>query len=169
MTLIFAGLLFLIVAGAFGIQFVLRLRALRSAEILAAPQNVIGRYRPMLRLLDDSDLRLLSHNSGLYRTVRAERRKLFRSYLACLTKDYARLLAGLRMVMATSSIDRPDLVRALAKNRALFTLAVCKIEFRLALHAAGIGTVDVARLVEAFETMRKQVAAFSAVPLATAA
>src|SRR5947209_10650087 len=121
MTLIFAGFLFLIVAGSFGMQFFLRLRALRSAEILTAPQNVTGRYRPMLRLLDDSDLRLLPRNSSLYKTVRAERRKLFRSYLACLTKDYGRLLAGLRMVMAKSSVDRPDLVRALAKNRTLFT------------------------------------------------
>jgi hypothetical protein len=170
MSLIFAGILFLIVAGSFGMQFFLRLRAMRSAEIIASPRNVTGRYRAMLRLLDDDDLRLLSTNSALYKKARAERRKLFRSYLACLTKDYARLLAALRMVVVKSSIDRPDLVRALAKNRTLFALAVCRVEVKLALHAAGIGTVDVSGLVEAFEMMRKQVASMSAaMPLASAA
>ena len=59
--------------------------------------------------------------------------------------------------MAGSGADRPDLARALAKNRMLFSLAVYRIEVRLALHSLGIGTVDISGLVGAFEGLRAQV------------
>jgi hypothetical protein len=96
--------------------------------------------------------------------LRSERRKLFRRYLACLTKDYGKLLAGIRMVMVQSGVDRPDLAKALAKNRALFAIAICRVEFRLALHSAGIGQVDISGVVGAFDALRDQVASFSAAP-----
>jgi hypothetical protein len=120
------------------------------------------RYRPMLRLLSDEDLNFVAANNALHRTLKSGRRKLFRSYLRCLTRDYGCLLAGIRSAMAGSGVDRPDLARALAKNRALFALAVYKVEVRLALHSLGVGKVDISGLVEAFEGLRAQVTVLSA-------
>jgi len=120
------------------------------------------RYRPMLRLLSDEDIDFVAANSVLHRTLKSSRRKLFRSYLRCLTRDYGYLLAGIRAAMTGSGTDRPDLARALAKNRALFALAVYKVEIRLALHSLGLGKVDISGLVDAFEGLRAQVNVLSA-------
>jgi hypothetical protein len=116
----------------------------------------------MLRLLSDEDLDFVAANASLHRTLKSRRRKLFRAYLRCLTRDYGYLLAGIRSAMAGSAVDRPDLVRALAKNRALFALAVYKVEVRLALHSLGVGKVDISGLVDAFEGLRAQVTVLSA-------
>jgi hypothetical protein len=147
------------------LHFWVSLRTLRAVELNSStiPRNISCRYLPMLRLLADNDLEPLSKNQALLKRVRTERRRLFRTYLAYLTKDYARLLGGLRLAMVKSGVDRPDLAKALAKNRTLFTIAVCKVQYRLALHALGIGKVDVSGLVAAFDTMRTQVAAFQSV------
>jgi hypothetical protein len=152
------GIVLLIVAGA-GAQVILRMRAMRAAETTGATSVAGDRYRPMLRLLSDEDLQFVP--AHFRSSVRADRRMIFRRYLKCLAKDYARLLAGIRMAMVRSGVDRPELARALAKNRLLFALAVCRIEYRLTLHAAGLGHVDVSGLVEALDALRGQVAAFT--------
>jgi hypothetical protein len=163
--LLFTGILFLIVLGAVVLQFVLKMRSLRSAEERGRTFLAADRYRPMLRLLSNDDLAFVSANSKLQKELRAKRRNLFRGYLACLTRDYAHLLACVRQAMIHSGVDRPDLARALARNRVLFAIAICKVEFRLAIHAAGIGNVDIAGLVEALETLRSQVSVLSTSPL----
>lgn len=154
----------LIILGSFGWQFLSRMQALRGAEAQGKVIVSAGRYRPMLRLLSEQDLELVAGNSRLRRTLRRSRREMFRSYLRCLTKDYAHLLAGVRLIMVHSGTERPDLARALAKNRILFALAMCKVECRLALHAAGLGSVDISGLVDALEAMRGQVAVLSSDP-----
>lgn len=164
MSSLFIGILFLIAVAVISSPFFIKFRMLRAAESLPPSKNIAGRYRPMIRLLSDEDIQFVAGNKLAIKALRVERRKLFRRYLACLTKDYARLLAGIRMVMVNSGVDRPDLARALAKNRAMFALAICNVEFRLALHAAGIGKVDISGLVGAFDTLREQVSSFSAAP-----
>jgi hypothetical protein len=111
----------------------------------------------MLRLLADGDLEFAGANRVLRGRIRARRRELFRGYLRCLTKDYARLLAGLRQLMAESGVDRPDLAKALAKNRLMFALALCRIEVNLQLHTFGVGKVDVSGLVDALDALRNAV------------
>jgi hypothetical protein len=168
MSSLFAVVLVLIAIAAIASQFLFSLRALRNAESRPFARNpvsgVADRYRPMLRLLSEDDLNFLAGDATTLRALRTERRKIFRGYLACLTKDYASLLAGVRTVMVQSGVDRPDLARALARNRALFAMAICKLEIRLALHWAGVGKVDVAGLVGAFDALRQQVVSFTAVP-----
>jgi hypothetical protein len=164
MPLVFTSALFLIAFGALGLQFMLAMRSLRSREMSTAALLGADRYRPMLRLLADNDLAFLASDHRLRKSVRAKRRELFRGYLRCLTRDYAILLAGVRDAMVRSGVDRPDLARALARNRVLFALAVCKVEFRLGLHTAGAGTVDISGLVEAIEVLRGQVRVMSASP-----
>jgi hypothetical protein len=162
---LFACALFLIVIASIALQFVLKMRSLRSAEAGSRPSVALDRYRPMLRLLSNDDLAFVAANSKMQRDLRARRRNLFRGYLDCLTRDYAHLLARVRLAMVHSGVDRPDLARALARNRALFAIAICKVEFRLALHATGIGNVDISGLVEALETLRSQVNVLSTSPL----
>ena len=111
----------------------------------------------MLRLLSEEDFSLAGSNPILRAKIGARRRELFRGYLRCLTKDYARLLAGIRRLMVESGVDRPDLAKALAKNRYLFALALCRIEINLQLHALGIGKVDVSGLVNALDALRNTV------------
>jgi len=156
MLALFVTAMLLVAAGAFTLQFVLKMRALRAAQSTDPSVAVADRYRPMLRLLDQSDLQFVSGSPKLSKDLRAQRRKLFRSYLRCLTRDYGKLLAGLRQAMVQSGTDRPDLARALARNRLLFALLICKIEMRLALHAGNFGAIDIAPLIEAIEALRVQ-------------
>ena len=152
-----------IAATCFALRFLLKLRSLRSAAATGDRSPAADRYRPMLRLLADDDLRFLAGSPELQRKLRAKRRALFRGYLRCLTRDYAQLLAGIRLTMVQSGVDRPDLTRALAKSRLLFAWTMCLVEWRLALHTAGIGSVDISVLVDAMEELRSQVNAFKSV------
>jgi hypothetical protein len=154
MALLFIGLITLIASGSVAVLFVARLRILDSAIQSHSRLPEADRYRPMLRLLSDADLDFAAACPAMREKFRASRRQIFRGYLRCLTKDYARLLSGVRRSMAESGMDRPDLAKALARNRFLFALALCRIEVNLQLHALGIGTVDVSGLVQALDALR---------------
>ncbi len=160
------GSLFVIVLGSLAWQVLSRMRAPSAVGPNALPSISADRYRPMLRLLADEDIEFVSANGALQRTLRSRRRQLFRSYLRCLARDYCLLLAGVRAVVVQSGVDRPDLVRALTKNRILFAITMYKVEVRLALHAVGIGKVDISGLVDTLEALRAQVSVLSAVPSA---
>ncbi|MDP9054274.1 MAG: hypothetical protein M3N93_08230 [Acidobacteriota bacterium] len=161
MLILFIAALLSICFGALGLRFFFKIRILQSSRAVSPTALDSHRYQPMLRLLSDADLTFLPAGTELRASLRRRRRELFRGYLRCLTRDYAQLLAGLRLAMVNSGIDRPDLARALAKNKMLFALALCKIEFRLAMHATGIGNVDISGLVEALEVLRGQAQALS--------
>jgi len=169
MYALIASALFLVALGALAWQLLPRMRIPGEGEASSVPRISAAisanRYRPMLRLLSDEDLNFVAANSTLHKALRTRRRELFRSYLRCLTRDYAHLLAGIRAAMVQSGMDRPDLAHALAKNRSLFMIAIYKVECRLALHAIGVGKVEIAGLVDALETLRNQVGVLSAAPM----
>src|SRR5579862_4712558 len=118
----------------------------------------IARYRPMERLLSEGDFRFLVSQPGIdkkaLRRMRTERRKIFRGYLACLSRDFSLVGAALRLMMMYSAQDRPDLAGILYKQQALFVLGMMRVQWRLVLHAFGLGNVDVSGLVRAMEFMR---------------
>ena len=118
----------------------------------------VARYRPMERLLSGDDYRFLASQPGcnkkMLRRMRAERRLLFRGYLACLDGDFRLVAAALRLMMTYSNQDRPDLAGILYKQQALFAIGILSVQWRLLLHAFGLGTVDVHGLVRAMEYMR---------------
>ncbi|MDQ6664981.1 MAG: hypothetical protein M3Z23_11375 [Acidobacteriota bacterium] len=122
--------------------------------------RMVTRYGPMERLLEEADCRFLASHPAVGRKVaakmRTHRREIFRGYLNCLSKDYARICASIRLIMLQSGIDRPDLAKALLRNRLIFTAALAGVEFRLAMHACGWGTVEVRQLVASLEGMRQQ-------------
>ena len=118
----------------------------------------VERYRPMLRLLNDTDLQFLcSHSSVTPKLVahfRRERCRILRGYLRSLTTDFTRILAALKLVMTQATSDRPDLAALLIRSQATF--AVCMLLARLQLlhYGFGIGTVNVGALMKVFEEMR---------------
>ncbi len=117
----------------------------------------VNRYRPMERLLANEDFAFLAtqpgYNRKLARKLRADRRKIFRGYLRCLEKDFSRICAALDLLVVESPQDRPDLAAIVWKQRAIFAVGMLGIHVRLALHACGIGSVDVRNLVGAFDRM----------------
>jgi hypothetical protein len=120
----------------------------------------VARYRPMERLLSEEDYRFLASQPGFdkrsLRRIRAERRKVFRGYLACLSRDFSLVGAALRLMMMYSAQDRPELAGILYKQQALFALGMLAVQWRLVLHTCGVGTVDVSGLVRAMESMRME-------------
>jgi hypothetical protein len=63
---------------------------------------------------------------------------------------------AIKLLMIHSQVDRPDLLSLLLRKRTWFLMGPLSIEFRLALHACGLGTVDVRNLVCSLDTMRIQ-------------
>lgn len=118
----------------------------------------IARYRPMERLLNEEDFRFLAgqpaFDKKMLRRIRAERRRIFRGYLACLSREFGLVAAALRLMMTYSAQDRPDLAGILYKQKALFVIGMLGVHWRLVLHACGLGNVDVRGLVRTMEYMR---------------
>lgn len=118
----------------------------------------IASYRPMLRLLAEDDFKYFASQPGVssaaVEALRKERRRVFKLYLRNLIKDFHRLHLAARMTLIYSAEDRPELAQTLIRQRATFAFAVISVEFRLVLHAAGLGAVDGSELLGALENMR---------------
>jgi hypothetical protein len=112
----------------------------------------------MERLLNEEDYNFLASQPGFdkrtLRRIRSERRRVFRGYLACLSRDFSLVGAALRLMMMYSTQDRPDLAGILYKQQALFALGMLAVQWRLVLHTCGLGTVDIRGLVGTMESMR---------------
>lgn len=132
----------------------------RSAPVeMVSQQSLTDRYRPMLRLLDESDCEFVAAGfpgGSELRRFRADRRSLFRVYLRNLGADHARIVGAMRNLIVESQLDRPDLVKLLYRCQCMFALAMISVEFKLFLHALGVGTVDVRSLVAAVEGLQLQ-------------
>src|SRR5215831_5745584 len=131
----------------------------------------VERYRPMLRLLDSSDLEFLRSQPGYTRAIesslRAQRCQILRGYLRCLNMDFRRVCVALKLVMVQSQQDRPDLASVLVHHQVMFTCGMIAIQARLFLFRWGICTVDVSSLVQIFDVTRLELR--SMMPSAAAA
>jgi hypothetical protein len=128
----------------------------------------VDRYGPMLRLLDDEDIRFLRLQPGstpaMVKRFRRQRHQLFRSYLRSLQVDFRHAYEALVLVMVHSQADRRDIVRALMVSRAKFTIGVWRIRGRLLLYRWNLGHEPVARLVSLFEGLQLELLALSPAP-----
>ena len=117
-------------------------------------------YSPMERLLGRSDFDFLRAHRGFdrqrLRGLRTRRRELFRAYLACLSLDYTRTCAAIKMLMVQSAYDRPDLSSLLLRQRFQFTLGMVGAEFSLALHPLGINTWSIRHLIGALRALEPE-------------
>jgi hypothetical protein len=118
----------------------------------------VERYRPMMRLLDGGDLEFLRSQPGftsrMAAKLRAQRCQIFRGYLRCLSADFARVCAALKVLMLQSRHDRPDLASVLVQHQVLFAWGMVLVYFHLFFYRWGVCGVDVTRLVGVFDLMR---------------
>ena len=142
----------------------------RASSPASASADIAARYCPMQRLLDPADFAFLaSHpacNRKMLKDMRAQRVKLFRSYLRSLTLDFARTATGIESLMVASTVDRPDLAKLVQSGRLSFASALVSVEFRLMLFRYGLSAVDVQPLVAALSGMRDQLRAGVMLPTA---
>jgi len=119
------------------------------------------KYRVMERLLHESDFRFLAAQPGfspqMGRRFRTQRRRIFRSYLRNLRKDFGVMSLAVQDLIVHSGEDRGDLATALMRQRLVFMLGMLAIEVRLVLHAVGWGAVDVGDMIESFQAMQAQI------------
>jgi len=122
------------------------------------------RYRPMLRLLDEEDLRSLRNQPvfapQMAARFRAQRCRMVWEYLGSMQVDFARICTALKIVMAQSQQDRPDLASALFRSQITFLYGMVAIRFRLLLYRWGFGKVEVTSLVKVFDGMRLELRRF---------
>lgn len=118
----------------------------------------VERYRPMLRLLDDRDVRALQRKPGIPQEkiaqFRHERCRIFQKYLRRLAADFASVCLALKVVMLQSHVDRPDLAATLMRAQFRFAVGMVLVQSRLVLYELGVGTVDVTGLFTLFDSMR---------------
>jgi hypothetical protein len=118
----------------------------------------LDRYRPMLRMLDGSDIAFLRSQPGftpdMAKKLRAQRTQIFRGYLRSLETDFGRVCAAIKVVMLRSQHDRPDLAEALIREQMTFACAMLSVRFHLVLYSLGVCGVEVSRLVKIFDGMR---------------
>jgi len=146
------------------VGLVLALRNLACAEsalpVTAEWINELStdRYRPLSRLLDLTDIEFLRGQPGfrpeIESRLRVQRCQIFRGYLRCLNQDFQRVTTALKIVMAQSQLDRPDLAAALIHQQVQFALGMQVVRGRLFLYQLGIGRVDVSCLLRTFDLMR---------------
>lgn len=144
----------------------------RAARRAAASLNAdwlyqlsVDRYRPMLRLLDEDDFLLLRSQPGftpeMTERVRLQRCQIFRQYLGSLNSDFKRIVMLLKMLMAQSSQDRPELARLLVRMQILFALGMLLIRLRLFLYRWGLAKVNISPLIGMFDFVRDKLRVFT--------
>jgi hypothetical protein len=118
----------------------------------------VDRYRPMMRLLGDGDLEFLRSQPGftprMAAKLRLQRCQIFRGYLRCLSGDFQRVCAAIKVLMLQSQQDRPDLAGLLVQQQIRFACGMGLVYSRLFLYRWGLCGVDVTSLVKNFDLMR---------------
>jgi hypothetical protein len=117
----------------------------------------VERYRPMLRLLDEGDLKALRTQPGysprMEAKLRAQRAQVFRSYLRSLETDFRRVCTAAKLLMLQSELDRPDLASALLREQTSFAFCMALVNARLVFYRWGLNGVDASGLVQRFDAM----------------
>lgn len=120
----------------------------------------VSKYRPMERLLSESDFEFLAAQPGLSPRVisrlRRERRQIFRRYLASLTRDFGRLYVWAAQAALVSSDGPSDFAATLMRQRFTFNVLVWRIRATLVLHALGVAAVDPAPLLDVAKALARQ-------------
>ena len=120
----------------------------------------LERYRPMMRLLDRQDLDFLRSQPGftpaMATRLRVQRCQIFRGYLRCLSADFSRVCAAIKVLLLQSRNDRPDLAATLIRSQISFAIGILVIQARLSLYRWGFCAVDVSNLVATFDSMRME-------------
>jgi len=150
------------IAVAAGVLFAIRKMAPRPETLPVTADWIeelsMDRYRPMLRLLDESEIRSLQAQPGftpkMAATFRRQRCQIFRGYLRSLHGDFGRICLALKLLMIHAGEDRPDLASTLVRGQIAFACVMALVQVRVALYSFGIGTVNVSDLLNVFDGLR---------------
>lgn len=116
------------------------------------------KYRPMLRLLDGQDYTWLA-SQGMEKNaineLRAERRKIFGTYLQNIGRDFGKLHSAASALILALPNDEPNLAGRLLTVRVQFQRTMMLVRFNLLLHDLGLGSVDVRQLVSGIEALHQ--------------
>ena len=124
------------------------------------------RYEPMKRLLSEEDFEFLRSKPGIrpamIRRLRAERRKVFRAYLCELASDFDGLHRKARVMLAHAPEEYSELVGVVMATKVRFWSALAAVEMRLAIHAIGIGRIEISGLLNSIQILNSAVQRASA-------
>ena len=116
------------------------------------------RYQPMTRLLESTDFQFLRAQKGytpeMGKRLRRQRALAFSGYLRLLETDFNRVATALRLILAHSTHDRPELAAALLQRRLAFVCGLAEARVRLALFQIGWAGVDGVELIRLFDGMQ---------------
>jgi len=116
------------------------------------------RYRPMERLLLAEEFQFLKAQPGYTPQIGAEwlsgRRRIFRMYLDELKRDFRRLHARARALVAESDAESSVLVGVLIRQQLVFWRVIALVELRLAFAGAELPQFDIRHVVELLDGMR---------------
>jgi hypothetical protein len=172
-----AVMLILLSAGL-GLILVQLCRILSAPRSLAESVDSVAElstewYRPMMRLLDGSDVEFLRSQPGFTPKLAAQLRKehcrIFRGYLRCLETDFQVVCWAIKALMLQSKTDRPDLAALLLRSQIAFASGVVQAQVRVALYGFGIGSVSAAGLLKQFDGMCLELRSFTPVASPSAA
>jgi len=130
-------------------------------------------YAPMERLLQKSDLDFLASQPGyrpeIGKRLMRERRKIFRSYLRLLVRDFHQLIRIGKFMVVYSNRDQREFARSLRRQQATFYARVGALQLQLALYPLGWKSVvwpsvDVHGLLTALGDMQTIVQQLSSRP-----
>jgi hypothetical protein len=125
-----------------------------------------ARYGPMARLMSDEDLLFLKAQPGfrpeIGKKFSRDRRRIFRAYLKELTRDFHRLHAHARVIVASLPAEHSTLVGVLLRQQVRFWYEMAFVEIRLSLSWTGVKNIDVRSLVNVLGAMHAEVSRLSA-------
>ena len=120
-----------------------------------------ARYEPMARLMSDEDLVFLKSQPGFRPEIGKkfirERRRIFRLYLQELARDFHRLHAHAREIVANLPADHAPLLGMLMRQQVRFWYELTAVELRLSLDLLGAGSFDARGLVDAVANMHMEI------------
>jgi hypothetical protein len=125
-----------------------------------------ARYEPMARLMSDEDLLFLKAQPGfrpeMGKKFSRERRQIFRLYLQELARDFHRLHAHARLIVASLPADHSPLVAMLIRQQLRFWYELAAIEMHLSFEWASAASIDARALVNALATMHAEISRVAA-------
>lgn len=140
----------------------LALRVERSCSAEWLEEFSLDNYRPMQRLLDESDYSFLASQPGydplIASRLRAERKRIFRAYLRQLDIDFQKLVFIGNLMVVQSPVDRSDLAAAIAQARLRFFWSSFQTELCLALDPLPVGKISPAKLLSSLSAVLDTIA-----------
>jgi hypothetical protein len=118
-----------------------------------SPRNL----RPMERLLNPKDCELLRSRGFTEQQIkrfRAQRLRIVRLYVREVVAEFNSVQKALELLLVSSTVNRPDLTKKLARKRFVFYRSLAITELRLVLHARGCDKPISLDMLKALEALR---------------